>query len=35
MRVLTLLLTLLGKHKGKTEVKLCFMWKIYFLKIIM
>ena len=32
MRVLTVLLTLLGKHKSKPEVKLWFMWKKYFLK---
>ena len=33
MRVLTLLLNSLGKYKSKTEVKLRFMWKNYFLKL--
>ena len=32
MRVLTLLLTLLGKYKSKSVVKLWFMWKNYLLK---
>ena len=32
IRLLTLLRTLLGKYKSKTEVKLWFMWKNYFLK---
>ena len=34
MRVLTLLLTLLGKYKIKPVVKLWFMWKNYFLRTI-
>ena len=33
MRVLTVLLNSLGKYKSKTEVKLRFMWKNYFLKL--
>ena len=33
MMVLALLLTLLGKYKGKPEMKLWFMWKNYFLKL--
>ena len=32
MRVLTLLLTLLGKYKSKPAVKLWSMWKNYFIK---
>ena len=32
MRVLTLLLTLLGKYKSKPKVKLWFMWQKYFLQ---
>ena len=32
IRVLTLLLTLLRKCECKLVVKLCFMWKNYFLK---
>ena len=34
VRVLTLLLTLLGKYKSKPEVKLWFMWKKIFLKAV-
>ena len=32
IRVLTLLLTLLGKYKSKPVVELWLMWKNYFLK---
>ena len=34
MRIFTLLLTSLRKHKSKPEVKLWFMWENYFLKTV-